>query len=148
VFYQNLILKENQKQPSKLISKGLILIFHKYTKTKTGNTYYFFCILDNDFYILVKRHQSTPHSQIWKVFLTFAVTLLLYCTLLYHDAPMDIRRRRSAFRVFNWKSVRKVKQFRNNRTMLVLKITIRLLVIYKSKNLGCKLLQGYTEWEI
>jgi hypothetical protein len=41
VFYQNLILKENQKQPSKLLSKGLILIFHQYTKTKTGNTYYF-----------------------------------------------------------------------------------------------------------
>jgi hypothetical protein len=41
VFYQNLILKENQNNPSQILSKGFDFDFHNILKTKTGNTYYF-----------------------------------------------------------------------------------------------------------
>jgi hypothetical protein len=61
----------------------LILIFTNILKTKTGNTYYFlydqgYMLLDNDFYILVKRH-LIPHNSpnMKKVFLTFAVTFII-----------------------------------------------------------------------
>jgi hypothetical protein len=56
-------------------------------------------LLDNDFYILVKRHNPHPNSPNEKVFPHFC-RYFYYSytstTLLYHDAPVDIRRRRSA----------------------------------------------------
>jgi hypothetical protein len=91
-------------------------------------------LLDNDFYMLVKRHLIPhPNSKYEKKFsslLPFFIIAIL-AILFLPWCPVDLRRRRSTFWIFNWKSIRKVKQFRNNRTMLVLKITIRLLLSTK-----------------
>jgi hypothetical protein len=140
VFYQNLILKENQNNPSKIIKQGFwFWIFTNILKLKQEIPTIFlydqgYMLLDNDFYILVKRHLSPPPiSQYEKSFPHFC-RYFYYSfsnTLFLPWCPSGHQTTAFCFRIFNWKSIRKVKQFRNNRTMLVLKITIRLLVIYK-----------------
>jgi hypothetical protein len=89
-----------------------------------------------------KYEKSFPHFCRYFYYSYLAILSLPWC-------PVDIRRRRSASWIFNWKG--EVVQFRNNCTMLVLKITIRLLVIYKrTTKLGLQtsIQEGYTltEW--
>jgi hypothetical protein len=94
--YQNLILKENQNNLSQINKQGFwFWIFTNILKTKTGNTYYFlydqgYMLLDNDFYILVKRHLiHTPNSpNMKKVFPHFcryfyySYTSILFFTMM------------------------------------------------------------------
>jgi hypothetical protein len=66
-----------------------------------------------------------------KFFLTFAVTFIIATLVLLFTMMPQWTSDDGSASEFSTERALERRQFRNNRTMLVLKITIRLLVIYK-----------------
>jgi hypothetical protein len=74
--------EENQKQPELNSLARVLILITNILNTKTGNTYYFlydqgYMLLDNDYYMLVKRYLIPhPNFKIWKeVFLLLPLFL-------------------------------------------------------------------------
>jgi hypothetical protein len=95
------------------LARVLILIFHQYIKTKTGNTYFFYdqgyMLLDNDFYMLSKKILNPTQFQIWKkVFPHFcryiiAILAILFFTMMPQWTSDD----GVLLSIFNWKALEK-----------------------------------------